>query len=215
MTISFPPTTLCCDFAGAHSPTKMSARCGRFSSAEVLGLMDADSNFVAVVTPDSLFSSGRVRLGAVYHHKAYYSAAVELAFGLPDTGLDFMVRFPLAFRREHFGECRRRIVAAMGAPDFNVAWRRLMAAGGDISPETLLGTYVWHFRREEYAWHVQVGSYAATQFRDSAQRLLYPGTDRTRKIRASDARFCRKSHTRDAPLAGQYSIGRGCALVKA
>ncbi len=129
--------------------------CDKYSEADVLGIMDADSNFITPVTPGSLYAGDKVRIGAVYHHKGYYRETVEMALGLPHSNLDFMVRFPLAFKRQHFAECRRHIVATMRAPDFNAAWRRLMETGDNVSPETLMGNYVWHFRREEYAWHVQ------------------------------------------------------------
>ena len=130
-----------------------------YTEAEYVGIVDSDSFFTTSVVPEDLFEDGLPRLIGYNGEGTGWCASAPMAVGASCVG-EFMVviGFPFMVKREHFKEMRDHITKTTQSASFEEAFFKICNQHtGHYSQFDIMGTYLWHFKRDEYSWHLRNG----------------------------------------------------------
>ena len=131
-----------------------------YTSSEFVGLVDTDTLFITPVTPRSLFDEQErpylVGFVGSPADEYYWSHAPNLTqnFLHRPHVLRAMSQFPLMVRARHLRALRAYAEGVHGA-SFAHVFRDLCALVPRCSAFCVIGNYLWHFHRDEYAWRFQ------------------------------------------------------------
>lgn len=137
----------------------------RYTDADFVAQADSDIIFHTFVDEELLFDDARrPRVTGISHWSDFGPVLRSLDL---QTDFDFMVAQPMLLRRGDFQRTRDFVARKMRAKDFNEAYALLthavmknetnaIRAGTRhvLSQQSVMGGYLWAFRREMYSWHI-------------------------------------------------------------
>ena len=126
-------------------------------SRKYVGIVDTDTMFVTMVTPDQLFVDGKPVIIGQFGSAAdqfWYevSTMTEVALGRKEV-FRCMSYFPVMIKVTHLAEMRA-FMAKLHQMDFNSVFRKLTAK--PFSQFSIMCNYLWYFHRDEYTFHAQL-----------------------------------------------------------
>lgn len=125
-----------------------------YTQTTYVGIVDSDAFFV---TPEDLFvNNGRPRLYGYNGCCTNWHESINESICMYSAG-EFMISsgFPVMIKREHFEACRNHITLRMKARSFEEAFKMICQKyPTKYSQIDLLAHYLWHFKRNEYSWHI-------------------------------------------------------------
>ena len=128
-----------------------------YTQSEFIGIVDSDSFFVTSVTPEDLFVNKKPRIYGYNGCCRGWEASLKEAIGNYNIG-EFMlvIGFPVLIRRSHFSLVRQHIKKRMNANTFEEAFKLICSKyPNKYSQFDLLIHYLWHYKRDEYSWHIR------------------------------------------------------------
>ena len=146
------------------------------SENTIVAWFDLDSTFTMPVIKESIFKDGRLIVKGNdeferQHAVRQWIKSTEYALGLPMPS-NFMAYFPSYIYASTFRNCREYIRKKFGASDFKEAFITLMKFHKMISPVDIILTYAYHFERERYYWHIDIGTKTLKEYNE--KRKLRP-----------------------------------------
>jgi len=128
-----------------------------YSNNEYIGIVDADSIFVAQVTPEDLFVDGKPRIIGFNGCCTGWTDSVVDIFNIEPIA-EFMSdnAFPVIIKRNHFKLIREYITEKLNASTFEEAFKFICSKlKGKYTQFDLLVHYLWKFKKDEYSWHLR------------------------------------------------------------
>ena len=127
-----------------------------YTNSEYIGIVDSDSFFATPVTPEDLFIENKPRIHGYNGCCTGWQLALDEAIGGYHVG-EFMIAlgFPVLIKRTHFADIRNHIQKRMRTNSFEEAFKKICTKyPNEYSQFDLLVHYLWHFKRDEYTWHL-------------------------------------------------------------
>ena len=131
------------------------------STAEFVARADSDSAFITPITPALLFDN--LNRPVMYGYNDPFSQGmcpevIWIGLGGRPCVADFMVLggFPVIWKRKHMQEARDDITKKYGKSNFTEAFSYMLQHSKDIiSPESMISSWLFYNKRDEYAWHIR------------------------------------------------------------
>ena len=119
-------------------------------------MSDSDSCFQHLVVPEDLFVDGKPRIIGYNGCCTGFLESVYSTLGVKPVA-EFMIAsgFPIMIKRSHFKEIRDHITAYTRSRTFEEAFYKICSRWAmKYSQFDLIGNYLWHFKRDQYSWHI-------------------------------------------------------------
>lgn len=126
------------------------------TSADYVGIADTDSWFCTHIRPGDFFNSnGKPHILGYNGCCTPWAAATRALLGV-NVVFEFMTLhgFPIVIKRSHLADLREHIRTTTKSATFLDAFKSMCAKGGEYSQQSVIGNYLWHFKRDEYEWHL-------------------------------------------------------------
>ena len=130
-----------------------------YTQSQFIGIVDSDAFFATPITPENLFVDGKPRIYGYNGCCTNWHESLNETIGGYAIG-EFMIStgFPVMIKREHFAACREHIKSRMNVTTFEEAFKKICTKYPlKYSQFDLLVHYLWHFKRNEYSWHINSG----------------------------------------------------------
>ena len=124
-----------------------------YTQSEYIGMLDTDTLFVTPVTSLDLFVDGKPLVrGAFGVPTAWFviewAKTIESILGVEYIA-NFMVYFPVIFKRQDFGKVRKYVQERNNLTFFDTFTDIISTS---FSEFTIIGNYLWHFEHGSYFW---------------------------------------------------------------
>ena len=128
-----------------------------YTQSNHIGIIDSDSIFVTTVTPEDLFLENKPR---IYGINGCCSGSEEPIYevlgAIPVATFRIQSGLPLIVKRKHFDDCRQHIIKHMNVRSFEEAFKLICSKYSlKHNQYDIIGHYLWHFKRDEYSWHIK------------------------------------------------------------
>ena len=152
-----------------------------YTTADVIAWIDTDIMFTTIVTPHQVIRDGKLLvkgMDVIMDHppnnivKTWSDSTMHF-IGVPMIA-DFMTYFPVYLWPSTVKNCRKFIMKRFGHPEnFEAAWiKASLNLTGNVpqSPVNVILSYAWHFEKDKYEWHIDIGNSALDQY----NQLIFP-----------------------------------------
>jgi hypothetical protein len=129
-----------------------------YSDADYIGLIDSDTEFSfrPITSKHFLLNWTKPVIHGIYDERIISFDCVKFMIGKDAVG-EFMYAFPFVVKREHFAAMRRHITQNTGHQTFEQAWYDMQNRFERWGQFLVMGNYLYHFHRDEYAWQIVHG----------------------------------------------------------
>lgn len=152
-----PPNTLCSSWRneGYSRQIFSSLYSDNHTDAEFIGITDSDAAFIAPISVDDLFENGKPRIIGYNGCCTPWGATTAIALGI-ELVAEFTILhgYPFIIKRIHFQKFRDHMTQNLKMKNFEEAFYHICSKYTYMGQADFLITYVWHFHRDDYSWHI-------------------------------------------------------------